>query len=97
MVTTLSSREFNQDTGRPKRAAVDGPVIITDRGAPSHVLLGIEAYRRLTALSAPSISDLLSMPAEPYIEFEPPKHPTAPRGTCRIHGPNGMPSSPRRR
>ena len=29
---TLSSREFNQDTARAKRAANDGPVFITDRG-----------------------------------------------------------------
>ena len=30
--TVLSSREFNQDTGRAKRAADSGPVFITDRG-----------------------------------------------------------------
>jgi prevent-host-death family protein len=47
-ITTLSSREFNQDTGRAKKAADAGPVIITDRGRPAHVLLSIEEYRRLT-------------------------------------------------
>ena len=31
-ITTLSSREFNHDTGRAKRAALKGPVFITDRG-----------------------------------------------------------------
>ena len=30
-VTTLSSREVNQDLGRAKRASQSGPVIITDR------------------------------------------------------------------
>src|ERR1043166_3958182 len=45
--TTISSREFNQDAGGAKRAAVEGPVIITDRGRPSHVLLTYDAYLAL--------------------------------------------------
>lgn len=45
--TTMSSREFNQDTARAKRAARSGPVFITDRGKPSHVLLTVEAFERL--------------------------------------------------
>lgn len=32
--TTMTSREFNQDTSRAKRAAESGPVFITDRGPP---------------------------------------------------------------
>ena len=48
MTTTISSREFNQDLGRAKKVAKDGPVIITDRGQPAHVLLSIEEYMRLT-------------------------------------------------
>jgi prevent-host-death family protein len=60
-ITTLSSREFNQDTSRAKKAAADGPVFITDRGTPAHVLLSIEAYRRLTGGSE-SIIDRLAMP-----------------------------------
>lgn len=44
----LSGREFNQDTARAKRAAQHGPVFITDRGKPAHVLLTIDDYRRLT-------------------------------------------------
>ncbi|MBK8286053.1 MAG: type II toxin-antitoxin system Phd/YefM family antitoxin [Ahniella sp.] len=60
-ITTLTSREFNQDTGRAKKAAELGPVFITDRGRPSNVLLSIEEYRRLTG-STRNIADLLSMP-----------------------------------
>lgn len=41
-ITTLSSREFNQDTSSAKKATRQGPVIITDRGRPAHVLLSIE-------------------------------------------------------
>jgi hypothetical protein len=46
--TTLSSQEFDQDTDRARKAASDGPVFITDHGAPAHVLLNIEEYRRLS-------------------------------------------------
>ncbi|MGE0006188.1 MAG: type II toxin-antitoxin system Phd/YefM family antitoxin [Parvibaculaceae bacterium] len=60
-ITTLSSREFNQDTGRAKKAARKGPVFITDRGRPAHVLLSIEEYRRLTGKGR-SIVDMLGMP-----------------------------------
>lgn len=35
-ITTLSSREFNRDTSRAKKACLGGPVIITDRGLPAH-------------------------------------------------------------
>jgi len=61
-VTSVSSREFNQDTGRAKRAARRGPVVITDRGRPSHVLLTFEEYNRLAARGL-NVIDLLGMPA----------------------------------
>jgi prevent-host-death family protein len=70
--TTVSSREFNQDASGAKRAARKGPVIITDRGRPAHVLLTIEAYEKLTRKSA-SITELLAMPGVADIEFEPPR------------------------
>jgi prevent-host-death family protein len=60
-ITTLSSREFNQDTGRAKVAARSGPVIITDRGNPAHVLLTFADYQRLTG-GQDSIIDLLGLP-----------------------------------
>jgi len=57
----FSSREFNQDVSSAKRAARVEPVFITDRGAPTHVLMGIEAFRRLTGQTQ-TIVDLLAMP-----------------------------------
>jgi prevent-host-death family protein len=60
-ITKLSSREFNQDTSRAKRAARRGPVIITDRGRPAHVLLTFSDYQRLT-LEGASIVDLVGLP-----------------------------------
>ena len=67
---TISSREFNQDVGRAKRAAEDGPVFITDRGTPAHVLLTVEDYYRLLGATE-SVADMLSMPECSDIEFEP--------------------------
>lgn len=72
MATTVTSREFNQDAGSAKRAAKTGPVFITDRGRPSHVLLTITDYRRL-AMQQPTIIDLLSEPdGIENIEYETP-------------------------
>ncbi len=69
--TTLSSREFNQDTSRAKKAAAEGPVFITDRGKPAHVLLSMEAYLLLTG-EAGSIIDRLGAPdGVAEISFEP--------------------------
>lgn len=59
MASHMSSREFNQDTSRAKKAAVDGPVFITDRGKPAHVLLTFAAYQKLLGV------DLLDRLAEP--------------------------------
>ena len=71
-ITTLSSREFNQDAGRAKKAAASGPVFITDRGRPAHVLLTIEEYQRVTR-SQTSIVELLAMPGVAEIDFTPPR------------------------
>lgn len=71
-ITTISSREFNQDVGRAKRAAKKGPVIVTDRGRPSHVLLNFNEYCKLTG-KRENILDLLAMPGAEEVEFEPPR------------------------
>jgi hypothetical protein len=55
-ITTLSSRELNHDVSNAKKAAKNGPVIITDRGKPSHVLMTYDA---------------LAMPGLAAIDFEP--------------------------
>ncbi|MDR2155826.1 MAG: type II toxin-antitoxin system Phd/YefM family antitoxin [Burkholderiaceae bacterium] len=49
-MTTLSSRELNQDIDRAKEAAKAGPVIITDGDKPSLVLLSFEEYQKITEL-----------------------------------------------
>lgn len=71
-VTTLSSREFNQDASGAKKAAAKGPVFITDRGRPRHVLLSIEDYRRLTG-ERRGLVEALAMPGDEDIAFDPPR------------------------
>lgn len=77
-ITTLSSREFNQDTSRAKQAARKGPVYITDRGRPAHVLLTIEQYQKLAGNSKP-LAEALHMPGAAEVEFTPPKMDWNPR------------------
>jgi prevent-host-death family protein len=71
-IITVTSREFNQDVSKIKRAALNGPVFITDRGHPAHVLLSIQDYQKLTKTKE-SIIDLLSMPHAAEVDFEPAK------------------------
>lgn len=65
---TVSARDFNRDVSAAKRAASEGPVVITDRGRPVYVLLTIEDYRRLSE-DGQDLVDRLSMDDE--INFEP--------------------------
>ncbi len=58
-ITTLTGREFNQGCSHAQKAALEGPVFITDRGQLSHVLLCFDEYQRLTGASA-NIIDLLA-------------------------------------
>lgn len=60
-MTTMSSREFNQDAGKAKRLAMQGPVFITDRGRLAHVLLTIEEYQKITATHR-NMADMLGCP-----------------------------------
>lgn len=71
-ITTISSREFNQAASEAKRAAANGPVIITDRGRPAHVLMNFADYQRLTKQRR-NIADALAMPCIANIEFDPPR------------------------
>lgn len=71
-ITTLSSREFNQAASEAKRAANNGPVFITDRGRPAHVLMSMALYQSLTG-SRQKIADLLAMPGIEDVELEIPR------------------------
>jgi PHD/YefM family antitoxin component YafN of YafNO toxin-antitoxin module len=71
-ITSLSSREVNQDVSKAKKAAQKGPVIITDRGKPSHVLMTYREFERLTGKRS-NLVDALSMPGLSMIDLDPPR------------------------
>ena len=68
----MTSREFNQDCSGAKIAARNGPVIITDRGKPAHVLLTIEEFTRLKGKNKSLLEALAAKPGGDF-EFDPPK------------------------
>lgn len=72
MVTRMTSRSFNQDTAAAKRAAERGPVLITDRGRPSHVLLTISEFERMTSREMSLLEALAPSEAQDFA-FEPPR------------------------
>jgi PHD/YefM family antitoxin component YafN of YafNO toxin-antitoxin module len=67
----IGSREFNQDVSAAKRLARLEPLFVTDRGKPTHVLMSIDAFRRMSG-QRESIVDLLAMPA-PADAADPPR------------------------
>ena len=71
-ITTVTSRELNQDVASAKRAARSGPVFITDRGKPAHVLLSIKEYRRLAG-DGRNLLEALSLPGLADIDLDPPR------------------------
>jgi prevent-host-death family protein len=71
-ITTLSSRQFNQDASKAKKAAKEGPVFITDRGRPAHVLLTFDEYKKITG-GRTKIADLLAMPGIEDLELDIPQ------------------------
>jgi len=68
-ITTISSREFNQDSGRAKKAARHGPVYITDRGQPAYVLLSFEDFQRPN-VPEKSLADMLAQKDGAFFEFD---------------------------
>jgi hypothetical protein len=70
-ITKISSREFNQDTARAKKAAKKGPVFITDRGKTAHVLLSIADCNRLASVPI-DVSELGLPLGIEDVEFEVP-------------------------
>jgi hypothetical protein len=73
-MVTMTAREFNQDTGRAKTAAKTEPVVITDRGKPSHVLLSYEDYERLSQQTGrKTVAEAFFYPGAGEIEIEFPR------------------------
>lgn len=71
-ITTISSREFDQDAGGARKAAAPGPVFITALGRPTHVLLTFAAYQKLVA-PGPSLLEALAQDGDGDLTFDPPR------------------------
>lgn len=78
-IATMNSRTFARDAALVKRAAQQGPVIITERGKPALAVLNIEDYYRLTGQTGgPSLLQALQAVAAPEgVELELPARPGA--------------------
>jgi len=73
-VHTFSSRDFTRDVAAAKRAAVEGPVFITDRGRPAFAYLKIEDYYRIVGQGEPTFLSVMDgIPGGGGIEFNPPR------------------------
>ena len=73
-IHTFSSRAFTRDVSAAKRAALEGPVFITDRGRPAFALLKMEDYHRIVGHKERSLLEVMdSIPGGEGIEFDPPK------------------------
>jgi len=77
-ITTLSSREFQQNANQAQKAARNGPVFITNRGRTAHVLLSFEEYQRITG-SGRNLVEVLSMPGLADIDLDIPRARDLPR------------------
>ncbi len=68
----LSSRDFNRDPARAKRAAKNGPVFVTERSKPALVVMSIEDYEKLAGQNR-SLADVLTAAEDLDFEFKPAK------------------------
>ena len=68
---SVTSSEFSQNPEAAIRAALDGPVFITEQGEISHVLLSCEDYN--TLCQGTELVERLACPESAGFEFEPPK------------------------
>jgi prevent-host-death family protein len=57
----LTVTEVNQDFARAQRAVAKGPLIITNRGEPSLVLMTYKTYRRKSGMNLRCSSACMSL------------------------------------
>ena len=71
-MSSVSMRQYSQDSSGVVRAANKEPVFLTNRGRTTHVLLSIKDYEKLKGRPK-SIVELLRHPESDYIDFDSPK------------------------
>ncbi|GAB96041.1 prevent-host-death family protein [Kineosphaera limosa] len=67
-MSVVSARTFNQSPSAVKAMAKEGPVIVTDRGRPTIVVMDYDEYERLSD-GGGSVRDSLVIDVD--VEFEP--------------------------
>ena len=73
-VSTFSSREFTRDVSAAKKATIQGPVFITDRGRPAYALLKIDDYYKIVGRNDQSFLAVMdAIPGAVEVEFDPPR------------------------
>ncbi|MDE0373632.1 MAG: type II toxin-antitoxin system prevent-host-death family antitoxin [Rhodospirillales bacterium] len=70
---TITDSEFDHDPDQAKREAQTGPVIITKRGEPAHVLLTWDSFRRLAGRDDETIIEALALTGVEDADFHPPR------------------------
>lgn len=82
-VHTFSSREFTRDVSAAKKATIQGPVFITDRGRPAYALLKIDDYYKMVGQNDQSFLAIMdAIAGGSDTEFE------APRLQIQVHTPD---------
>lgn len=74
VIHTFSSRDFTRDVPTAKRAAFEGPVLITERDRPAFALIKIDDDYRIAGKAAPSLLKVMNaIPGGDGLDFDPPK------------------------
>jgi hypothetical protein len=77
-IAMLTTKEFGENCQAARDAADMGAVFIGEQGQPSHVLMSIGDYQRISA-AGKSVIELLYMPEAAELELEFPSVPDLPR------------------
>lgn len=75
----ISAREFNQNASAARKAANDAPLVVTERGRPTHVLMRYEEYERLTSNNRSALDMFADPRPEADFEFNPERDKSLPR------------------
>ncbi|MFZ7158020.1 type II toxin-antitoxin system Phd/YefM family antitoxin [Avibacterium gallinarum] len=84
-MTIMTSREFNQHLNQAQKAAQIAPVIVTNRGEPTYVLMSYTDYQKmLRSLSPRNALEALMPQDEADIELEIPPRSTKQRAPIEL-------------
>ncbi|MGV0959196.1 MAG: type II toxin-antitoxin system Phd/YefM family antitoxin [Limnohabitans sp.] len=72
-IHNVSNRDFTHDVTAAKRAALDGPVFITEKGGPAYVLMKIDDYRMMVNGNSSLLDVMDNIPGGEGIDFSAPQ------------------------